>query len=346
MPEAKRYLLSDNSSGVHPAVLRALIEINHGHVAAYGDDELTLAAETLLREHFGEHARPYFVTTGTAANVIGLRSVTRSYEAIICADSSHLNRDECGAAENIIGCRVLATRAEQGKLSVSAIEPLLADTGAVHRAQPRVVSISQCTEYGTLYSPEETRELADFCHAHGLILHMDGARLCNAAAALGCSLRQLSTDAGVDLLSFGISKNGALLAESVVVLNAEYAADLAFYRKQGMQLASKMRFLSAQFIAMLEGSLWLDNARHANAMARRLAERIRSPGIRGVRIAMPQQTNAVFAHIEKSLVQRIQPQVRFHLWDSATSLARLMTAFDTTEEDIDQFAALLKSHGQ
>lgn len=280
------------------------------------------------------------MTTGTAANVIGLRAVTHSFQSVICADTSHLHKDECGAPEYFLGSKLLIAEADQGKLTVPAVEPLLADRHMVHRVQPKVLSIAQCTEYGTVYSPDEIAALARFCHDNGLLLHMDGARLCNAAAGLDLSLRQLTTDAGVDLLSFGVTKNGALAAESVVVLNPECAPDLAYYRKQGMQLLSKMRFVSVQFTALLEDNLWRENALHANTMARRLADGV--VDIPGVELVVPQQTNGVFARVSEVIIKAVQPRVAFNVWESATSTVRWMTSFDTTREDIDHFVKLIR----
>lgn len=334
-----RHLASDNGSGIHPEVLAAITEANRGHVLAYGADPVTARAEALFRRHFGDTARVAFVTTGTAANVIGLRAVTDSFQAVICADSSHLYRDECGAPEKFLGSKLIPARSVDGRLAPAAIEPLLVDNDMVHRVQPRVVSISQCTELGTLYSLAEMRALADLCHARGLLLHVDGARLANAAAALGCTLAELSTEVGVDLLSFGGSKNGALAAEAVVILGDGLAPNLAFHRKQGMQLSSKMRFVAAQFVALLDGDLWLRSARHANRMAALLADQ--ASRVPGVELAAPQATNAVFARLPAAVTRRMQRQVHFHVWDPATGVVRWMTSFDTTEDDIHRFVALL-----
>lgn len=336
---ATHSLASDNSSGIHPEVLDAITRVNVGHQTGYGADSVTQEAESLFRRHFGDRARVAMVTTGTAANVIGLRAVTDSYQAVICADASHLYRDECGAPEHFLGCKVIPTPTTDAMVSIEAIEPLLADNDMVHRAQPRVLSISQCTELGTVYPMEQIRALADLCHAHDMLLHLDGARLANAAAALDCSLGEASTAVGADLLSFGGTKNGALAAEAVVLLRDGIGEALPFHRKQGMQLTSKMRFVAAQFVALLSGDLWLRNARHANAMASLLARGLTD--IPGVEPAVPQQTNVVFARLPAAVTGRLQQQVPFNVWDPTTGLVRWMTSFDTPEDDIRHFITLL-----
>lgn len=335
MMATHRHFTSDNGSGVHPKVFAWLEKANRGHAAAYGDDPLTGQAVQLFRTHFGESVRPYFVLTGTAANVIALKSVMDSFEAVICADSAHLQRDECGAPEKFLGGKLLLVSGREGKLTIDSIRPLLRESRMVHRVQPKVVSISQCTEWGTVYSLQEVRELAEFCHANGLLLHLDGARLCNAAAALNRSLKEITADLGVDLLSFGGTKNGLMMAEAVVMLNPQLGDKTPFYRKQGMQLASKMRFVAAQFIAYLEGDLWRQNALHANRMARELAER--AARIQGIEITLPVQTNAVFARLPDPWIPRLQERCPFHLWDSNNGVVRWMTSFDSTEEDIEDF---------
>lgn len=336
---AAHYFASDNASGVHPEVLGAIAAANAGHVVGYGADAVTQLVEDIFRLHFGEHARVALVTTGTAANVIGLRAVTDSYQAVLCADSSHLYRDECGAPEHFLGCKVIPLATTDAMVSVETVAPALADNDMVHRAQPRVLSISQCTELGTVYPLEQVRALADLCHRHGLLLHADGARLANAAAALGCSLGEASTDVGVDLLSFGGTKNGALAAEAVVVLRDGIADALPYYRKQGMQLVSKMRFVAAQFVALLSGDLWRRNAEHANAMAALLAREVAA--VPGIDRTVPQQTNVVFARLPAQVTARVQREIPFSVWDPTTGLVRWMTSFDTTEDDVHRFVSLL-----
>lgn len=332
----RSYFISDNAAGVHPEVLDAISKANAGRTVAYGDDPWTEQATALLRRHFGEQAAAFLVLTGTGANVLALKCVLDSWQAVVCADCSHLNRDECGAPEKFLGCKLLPAPTVLGKLTPETIGPLLQDNGMVHRAQPRVVSIAQCTEWGTVYTPEELRTLARFCRANGLLLHMDGARLCNAAAALDTSLAGASTDCGVDVVSFGGTKNGLMGAEAVIFADPALAAHAGHLRKQAMQLASKMRYLAAQLEALLTDDLWLRNARHANTMAARLAQGI--AGVEGVETVMPVETNAVFARIALADAASLQATHVFAVWDSRASIVRWMTAFDTTSEEVDAFA--------
>lgn len=256
----QRYFISDNAAGIHPEVMAMLERAGRGHAIAYGNDPITEQALQLFKQHFGAQTETFFVLTGTAANVIALQSIMSSFEAVICADCAHLHRDECGAPEKFLGSKMLLAQTQQGKLSVATVAPLLRGTAMVHRVQPKVLSITQCTEWGTVYTPEEIKSLADFCHEHGLLLHMDGARLSNAAARLDISLKEMTADIGVDVLSFGGTKNGLLAAEAIVFFDPDLAKKTGFYRKQGMHLASKMRFISAQFLALLSGDLWRKNA--------------------------------------------------------------------------------------
>jgi threonine aldolase len=331
----RSYFISDNAAGVHPEVLAALADANRGHAVAYGDDAWTERTTELLRRHFGAASRPFLTLTGTGANVLALQSVLESWQAVICADCSHLNRDECGAPEKFIGAKLLPAPTRQGKLTPAVVERLLCDNEKVHRAQPRVVSIAECTEWGTVYTPDELKELAVFCHGKGLLLHMDGARLANAAAALDTSLAALTTERGVDIISFGGTKNGLMGAEAVIFADAERARSTGYYRKQAMQLASKMRFVAAQLEILLASDLWLRSARHANAMAARLAQGL--DGIKGVEIVMPVETNAVFARMSLTHAAELQRTHVFAVWDSRESIVRWMTSFDTTAEDVDGF---------
>jgi threonine aldolase len=333
---ASRHFISDNASGVHPEVLEALVRANDGHAIAYGNDAWTARAREVLRGHFGEQCEVLFALTGTGANVLALHSLLESWQAIVCADTSHLHRDECGAAEKFIGCKVLTAHTPDGKLTPGAIEPLLEDTEMVHRAQPRVVTISQCTEWGTVYTPAELSALAEFCRTHQLLLHVDGARLCNAAVAMDTTLKALTADCGVDVLSFGGTKNGLLGAEAVVFFDPDLARSAPFYRKQAMQLTSKMRFVAVQLEALLGGDLWRRNAFHANAMAMRLAAAIED--IEALKIIMPVESNAVFARIPPLCVAPLQDHAAFVIWRSAQSIVRWMTSFDTTEDEVDAFA--------
>ncbi len=335
-----RCFASDNAAGVHPDVMTALAEANRGYAIAYGADPWTARAEKVFAEHFGDAARAYPVLTGTGANVIALACVARPFHGVICADGAHLHRDECGAPEWHLGSKLLPGVTQHGKLSIEAIEPLVYATRGVHSVKPRVVTISQCTEVGTVYTADEVRAIADFCHSHDLLLHVDGARLCNAAAALDVSLRELTTEAGVDLLSFGGTKNGLMAAEAVLVLNPACGADVEFIRKQGMQLVSKMRFVSAQFVALLEGDLWLKNAQHANAMARKLADA--ATAVAGVRLAHPVETNGVFAVLKPEWIEPLQAHTMFHVWDAEQSIVRWMTAFDTSSDMVNGFVEKLR----
>lgn len=337
---ARRDFASDNNAGVHPAVLAAITESNIGHERAYGHDPYTERAEAVFRRHFGDGAKAWLVFNGTAANVLGLKAVTEPHHAVICAEGAHINVDECGAPERFTGCKLLPVVTADGKLRPDDITRHLGQLGDEHRVQPRVVSLSQATELGTVYRPAEVRALADTAHRHGLVLHVDGARLANAAASLGVSLRECTTDVGVDVLTFGGTKNGLLGAEAVVFLQGIAGEEMPFLRKQGMQLASKMRFLAAQFITLLGTELWLENAAHANGMARLLAARVRD--VRGVTLTQPVETNGVFARVPPEHIAALQAQAYFYVWNAQTSEVRWMTAWDTTEEDVERFAAAIR----
>jgi threonine aldolase len=325
---------SDNHAAAHESVVRALAQANGGDAPGYGDDPLTGRAAAALKTAFGARGGVYFVFTGTAANVLGLSLLLRPYEGVICAESAHVNVDECGAPERI-PTKLITVPAPGGKLTPELIGTRLGGRGDEHRVQPRVVAISQVTELGTCYSLEELSLLGEFCRAEGLRLYLDGARLANAAAHLGCSLASLASCA--DALSFGGTKNGAVGAEAVVVMARELAADVPFLRKQQGQLASKMRYLAAQFEALLDDDLWLRNAGQANAMALRLAAGI--AGVPGVTLWQPVESNAVFAALDPAHIERLQRDWHFYVWDPAAHVVRWMTAFDTTEADVDEFVA-------
>ncbi|MCW2889421.1 MAG: threonine aldolase [Streptosporangiaceae bacterium] len=334
-----RGFASDNYAGVHPEILAALSEANGGHQVAYGDDVYTGYLQEVFRGHFGERAEAYPVFNGTGANVVGLQSMARRWTAVICADSAHINVDEGGAPEKVAGLKLLSVPTPDGKLTPELIDRQAWGWGDEHRAQPNIVSITQSTELGTLYTVEEIAAICAHAHERGMFVHLDGARIANAAAALDVPLRAFTTDAGIDVLSFGGTKNGLMAGEAVVVLNPEAATGLKYLRKSSMQLASKMRFVSAQFIALLEGDLWLRNARHSNAMATRLYEGARA--VAGVTLTRPAQANAVFAIIPKDVTERLQKRFRFYTWNEHTGEVRWMCSFDTTEEDIDAFIAAL-----
>jgi threonine aldolase len=335
-----RHFSSDNNAGALPEVLRAIAEANSGHVPSYGGDPYTAQAEAALQKEFGEGTSAFLVWNGTAANVLGLQAVTRPYQAVICAAGAHIDVDECGAPERFSGCKLLPVPTADGKLRPDDLPSLLLSRGDEHRAQPRVVSIAQATELGTVYRPAELRALTDAAHANDLLVHMDGARLSNAAASLGLSLREITSDAGVDLVSFGGTKAGLLGAEAVLFLNGLEFPEFKYLRKQGTHLASKMRFLAVQFEALLKDQLWRRSASHANTMARRLAEKLW--GLERVRISQPVEANGVFAVIPPETVAPLQARRRFQLWNPVTSEVRWMTAWDTTEEDVDSFAADIK----
>jgi threonine aldolase len=336
-----RGFASDNSATVHPRVLAAIADVNVGHAFGYGHDEFTQRVEALISRQFGDGARAFLVFNGTAANVLSLRAACRPWGAVICTDTAHLNVDEGGAPEAIAGVKLLTVAGEHGKLTPAQVQRRIERVGDEHAVQPRVLSISQCTELGTVYTAEETRVLADLAHAHGLVVHMDGARLSNAAAALGCPLSALTADVGVDILSFGGTKNGLLGAEAVVFLDGELADGFLYLRKQSLQLASKMRYLAAQFQALLSDELWLRCARQANAMAARLAEGVGS--IPGVGITRPVQTNAVFARLPREATVALQEQFAFYTWDERAEEVRWMCSWDTTEGDVASFTEAVRT---
>jgi threonine aldolase len=313
--------------------MRALARANTGDATAYGADQWTGEAAAALRAAFGARGGVFFVFTGTAANVLGLSLLLRPYEAVICPETSHVNVDECGAVERILGNKLLTVATPDGKLTPSLVASRLGGRGDEHRAQPRVVAISQVTELGTCYALEELKALGEFCRAEELRFFVDGARLGNAAAHLGCSLADLAAHA--DVLTFGGTKNGAVGAEAVVVMDAEPTASAPFLRKQQTQLASKMRYLAAQFLGLLEDQLWLRNASHANAMALRLADGIRD--VPGVGLWQAVESNAVFASLDPGHITRLLEDWQFYTWDPPANVVRWMTAFDTTEADVDAF---------
>lgn len=330
---------SDNYSGAHPEVLEAMVAANAEHAPAYGNDPWTARAQELMRGHFGEHAQSFLVWNGTGANVTILRAMCRPWQAVVCAASAHINVDEGGAPEFLVGAKLLDLPTADGKLTPELVRRAVIRVGDEHAVQARVVSITQSTELGTLYSVAEVRALADLAHEHGMYLHVDGARLANAAAALGAPLRAFTTDAGVDAVSFGGTKNGMVSGEAVVLLAPELADGFPWIRKQSMQLASKGRFLAAQFVALLEGDLWLRSATHANAMGARLAGAV--AGLPGVRLTQATQANVVFAILDPAVTARLQEQWPFYVWDEATGEVRWMCAWDTTPEEVDAFAAAI-----
>jgi threonine aldolase len=332
---------SDNHAPVHPEVLAGLGAANEGHAFPYGADDVTEAAVAVVRRHLGPAADVAFVFNGTGANLIGLGLALRPWQHVVCARSAHIAVDECGAPERLLGVKLVEIDTPDGKLTPDLVRASVTGLGDEHRTQPGALSITQSTELGTVYTPDEITALADVAHGYGMVLHLDGARLANAAAALGAPLAAASSDCGVDVLSLGGTKNGLLGAEAVVVLRPGLGDGLAFARKQLGQLGSKGRYLGAQFLALLEGDLWLRNAGHANAMARRLADAVRD--VPGVRITRPVQANAVFALLPPPVVAPLQEQFGFYVWDETTGEVRWMCSWDTTATDVDDLATAVRT---
>ncbi len=344
MPDNPRGFASDNNSGAHPEILEAIAAANGGHVVAYGDDGYTAAARERFREHFGESAEAFPVFNGSGANVTSIDALTAPHEAVICTDVAHMNVDECGAPERIAQTKLLAVEHRGGKLRPEDVRRWEAHRGDEHAVQPRVVSITQATELGTVYTIDETRAIADAAHELGMYLHVDGARLANAAVSLGAGLGEITSGAGVDVVSFGGTKNGLVMGEAVVFLRPELAKSFLYVRKQLGQLASKMRFVAAQFDALLGGELWRRNAASANSTARRLADAITV--IEGVELAYPVEANGVFANLPAPAIDRLRDALPaampFYVWDEDAGTVRLMCSWDTTAEDVDGLAQALR----
>lgn len=335
-----RSFASDNNSGVHPEILKAIEAANQNHAVAYGNDEVTKRAVQKFKEEFGSQAEVFFMFTGTAANVLGLSAVVRPYNAVICSELAHINVDECGAPERFLNAKLLTVSTQNGKIDVEGIEKHMHGFGDQHHVQPKVISVSQVTEMGTVYTIDELKTLADYAHGNNLLFHVDGARLANAAVSLGISFKEMISDTGVDILSFGGTKNGLMFGEAVVFLKPELSAGFKFIRKQGMQLASKMRYVSAQFEAYLSDEFCYKAAAHANSMAQLLAEEVVK--IPGVVVTQKVQANGVFAVIPKEAVAKLQKEYFFYVWDESKSEVRWMTSFDTTEEDVKGFVNALR----
>ncbi|HVO63878.1 MAG TPA: low specificity L-threonine aldolase [Terriglobales bacterium] len=335
-----RSFASDNNAGVHPEVLKAMADANHGHVVGYGDDPYTGSAVKQFERHFGPDIEVFFVFNGTAANVLSLTALTRSFHAVICTEAAHIYTDECGAPEKFTGCKLLPIAAPQGKLTIESVRSAYHGIGDQHHVQPKVVAITQATEMGTVYAAEEIRALANFAHAHDMYVHMDGARIANAAVSLGLSLRQLTQEAGVDVLSFGATKNGIMGAEAVVFFDKKLAQDFLYLRKQGMQLASKMRFMAVQFEALLSDDLWRRSACHANLMAKLLEAEVRK--IPHLEVVYPVQANGVFVRMPHDAITPVQERYFFYVWNEEQSVVRWMCSFDTTEEDIRDFTTFVR----
>jgi len=340
-----RGFASDNYSGIHPDILAAIAAANEGHQVAYGEDVYTARLQEVMAEHFGAGVEAFPVFNGTGANVTGLQSMLPRWGAVVAASTAHINTDEGGAPERVAGIKILGVPTDDGKLTPALIDREAWGWGDEHRAQPLVVSITQSTELGTLYTPDEIRAIADHIHPLGMRLHLDGSRIANAAAALDVPLRAFTRDAGVDVLSLGGTKNGAMVGEAVVVLDPDASIGLKYLRKLNMQLSSKMRFVSAQLVALFEGDLWLRNAQHSNAMAARLRAGVEAGladgSIRGVGFTQQTQVNGVFATLPPGVADRLRESFRFYDWDASKNEVRWMCSFDTTEEDIDAFIAAI-----
>ncbi|MEO5535085.1 MAG: beta-eliminating lyase-related protein [Pseudolysinimonas sp.] len=338
-----RGFASDNYAGVHPEVITAIAEANGGHQISYGEDLYTERLHEVMREQFGAQAEVFPVFNGTGANVVALTSLVPRWGAVVATKTAHIHSDEGGAPEKVMGLKLFVVPTPDGKLTPDLIATEAWGWGDEHRAQPLAVSITQTTELGTLYTPAEVRAIADYAHANGMALHMDGARVWNAAAALGVPFAAFTSDAGVDILSFGGTKNGLIAAEAVVVLDPARVEGLIFLRKTTMQLSSKMRFMSAQLLALFEGGLGLAAAGHANAMATRLRAALDDLTLPGLSYSQETQANAVFAVLDNAAADRIREKVRFYDWDRASGEVRWMTAWDTTEADVDAFVEVIRA---
>ena len=337
----KRGFASDNNSGIHPDILKAICTENEGHAVGYGGDKTTEMAINLFKQEFGEEIDVYFVFNGTGANVLSLSTLSHSFHSVICAETAHIQTDECGAPEKFTGSKLLPVASTNGKITPEGIIRYLHGFEFEHHSQARIISISQVTELGTVYSVEEIKAITKLAHEYGLFVHMDGARLANAAVALDLPFRAFTVDAGIDVLSFGGTKNGMMLGEAVVFFNPECSKNTKYIRKQSMQLFSKMRFVSAQFVAYFNNDLWKKNATHSNKMAKLLEQAVRN--ISAIHITQSVDANGVFAIVPPEIIPQLQEKYFFYMWDEHRSEVRWMTSFDTEEEDITNFAALIKS---
>ncbi|HKI88625.1 MAG TPA: low specificity L-threonine aldolase [Draconibacterium sp.] len=336
----KKGFASDNNSGIHTAILKAMGKANIGHVTGYGDDPYTQKAIEIFKEKFGAKTEVFFVFNGTGANVLGLSTVTQSFNSVICAETAHIQEDECGAPEKFTGCKLLPVEPVNGKLTPEAIQHHLKGFDFEHHSQPRVISISQVTEMGTVYQPKEIIALADLAHKNNMLLHMDGARIANAAVALNMDFREFTKDCGVDILSFGGTKNGMMMGEAVLFFNPELTPLTKYIRKQSMQLYSKMRFVGAQFLAYFENNLWKITATHSNKMAKLLETEVAK--IPQLKLTQKVEANGVFAIVPPEIIEPLRERFFFYMWNDTISEVRWMTSFDTTEEDIFEFVKLIK----
>jgi threonine aldolase len=337
---AKRGFASDNNAGIHPDILNEIISVNSGHVKGYGDDIYTGRAVELFREQLGNGTEVFFVFTGTGANVLGLTGIMRSWNSVVTASTAHLETDECGAPEKFVGCKILTVDSTDGKITTDLIERHMHGFDFEHHSQPKVISITQATEMGTVYTADEIKKIAHYAHSRGMLLHMDGARLANAAIALGLPFSEFTTDAGVDVLSFGGTKNGMMYGEAICFLKPGLSENFKYIRKQGMQLASKMRYISAQFTGYFRNDLWKKLASHSNAMAKVLEKKLRE--IDGLTITQKVESNGVFVILPHEVAEKVREEYFFYPWNEAISEYRLMTSWDTSEDDIENFAELLK----
>ncbi len=338
--ENKRSFASDNNSGVHPEYLKAISESNQGHVIGYGDDVYTKAAITQFKNTFGNEIEVFFTFLGTAANVLGLNAITNPFNAIICAESSHIYEDECGAVERFGGVKLLPIKTNDGKLRIEDIKGHLNGIGFEHHSQPSVISITQATEFGTVYTKQEIKDIADFAHKNNLLLHMDGARIANAAISLGLPFKEFTADIGVDVLSFGGTKNGMMYGEAIIFFDKSLAKNFKYIRKQGMQLASKMRYISAQFNTYLANDFWKGTATHANLMAQELKSELEK--LPEIFIVYSVQSNGIFAKVPRKIISELQNEYFFYEWDENENIVRWMCSWDTTKDDIALFVNKIK----
>jgi len=331
---------SDNHSGVHPDIMKEINSINKDYFVAYGEDEYTKSNIGKMKKHFGKNIDIYFVGNGTAANILGLKAVTKSFNSIICAEKAHLNVHECCGPEKFLGCKLVTIPTKDAKLDIDLLKKYIVGFGDTHMAQPKIVSITQASECGTVYTPEEIKNISDFAHENNMLLHMDGARLCNAAAYLDEKISSITSDVGIDILSFGGTKNGMMFGDAVIFFNKDLSKDFEFYRKQGMHLTSKMRFISAQFNAFFSNKLWLKNAKHANDMAQLLFKKIK--GLSNLEVVYKVQSNAVFVKYNKKHNSKLLKKYFFHIFDEKDNIVRWMCSYNTAKSDVIDFSETVK----
>lgn len=330
-----RSFASDNNSGIDPQVLKAIIDANENHCIGYGDDPYTKKLFTILKERFNDSIVPFLTFNGTGANTLALKQVLKPYQSVICTETAHINVDETSAPENIVGCKILPVKTKDGKLTINDIKPFLSVKNDIHHSQPKVVAISNSTEVGTVYNKKELKNLADFCHENDLILYCDGARIANAAVSLDSDLKEITLDVGLDIWTIGGTKNGLMCGEILIFANENIAEGFQFLQKTGLQLASKMRYLSAQFLAYFEDNLWGKNAKNANKMAQIFAKKLNK--FKNIEFAYPVEANGIFIKIDRKYIEKLLEKYFFYIWDEQENIIRLMTSFDTKESDIDSF---------